>query len=64
MVSFGLHRFFYTTSRYSTGYNGVGQGKHRLAFYDGGLASLPCSYNFASFCTKSSLVDVFRRHYI
>ena len=38
-------------------YNRVGQGEHRLAFFDGGPASLPCSYNLSSFCAKSSLLD-------
>ena len=36
------------------GYNRVGQGEHRLAFFQEGPASLPCSYDLPSFCTKSS----------
>ena len=37
------------------GYNRVGQGEHRLAFFQEGPASLPCSYNLSGFCAKSSL---------
>ena len=36
------------------GYNRVGQGEHRLAFFQEGPASLPCSYNSSNFCAKSS----------
>ena len=36
------------------GYNRVGQGEHRLAFFQEGPASLPCPYNLSSFCAKSS----------
>ena len=39
------------------GYNGVGQGEHRLAFFQEGPASLPCSYDLSSFCAKSSFGD-------
>ena len=39
------------------GYNRVGQGEHRLAFFQEGPASLPCSYNLSSFCAKSRLPD-------
>ena len=35
------------------GYNRVGQGEHRLAFFQEGPASLPCSYDLSSFCAKS-----------
>ncbi len=34
------------------GYNRVGQGEHRLAFFQEGPASLPCSYNLSRFCAK------------
>ena len=37
------------------GYNRVGQGEHRLTFFQEGPASLPCSYNLSSFCAKSRL---------
>ena len=36
------------------GYNRVGQGEHRLAFFQEGPARLPCSYNSSNFCAKSS----------
>ena len=35
------------------GYNRVGQGEHRLAFFQEGPASLPCSYDLSNFCAKS-----------
>ena len=40
------------------GYNRVGQGEHRLAFFQEGPASLPCSYNLSSFCAKSSFEHI------
>ena len=40
------------------GYNRVGQGEHCLAFFQEGLASLPCSYNLSSFCAKSSFEHI------
>ena len=36
------------------GYNRVRQGEHRLAFFQEGPASLPCSYDLSNFCAKSS----------
>ena len=43
------------------GYNRVGQGEHRLAFFQEGPASLPCSYNLSSFCAKSSFYEAYHR---
>ena len=43
------------------GYNRVGQGEHRLAFFQEGPASLPCSYDSSNFCAKSRLGGVVKR---